>query len=353
MAIKRDSELSSIIDHIHYLSKICNSNIQTIGATCPTHISTRWIYDYDIIEFIIKHKFEIEKHEKIDENIYNLEKSLRILKALIKIFEDPNTPLGSAYIIIKHAIYALEELAETTPYANIIKKYLSLYTLESEECNELLMTSYILTPKGHDYFYNKLLDPHMQETRRGFINDFYVKNGPNIDEIDEALTNLTEEGVNTILGTIEDEEYNYEYENNEIIHQNDDDVIPSTDPDLNVRVAFDYRKGLLQQVFDFIRKWAEQFIIDRQKLLQFYNIFHEYTVNSLENLPKIRDKYYDSHLTMKKSITSLAKKTIAGQVIVFIYKKSITSLAKKTLTGQFKKSLPRYMTIKIFDWPAS
>ena len=215
---------------------------------------------------------------------------------LIKIFEDPNTPIGSAYIIIMHAIYALEELSETNIYADILKRYLSQYTIESEEVNGPLMTSFILTPKDHDYFYNKLLNPYAQETRTGFIKDFYVKKSPIADEIDEAIANLTEEGINAILGKVE-EDVNPEQEKDETVRTEQSDnerhEMTRTDPVFGIQIEVDYRKGLLQPIFSFIKNWAEQFLMDSNKLLHFYSTFHEYTISPLDNLPKIRDKYCD------------------------------------------------------------
>ena len=50
---------------IHILSKQCIKNANIIKAICPSHISTRWIYDYDIVKFIVDHRLKISQFANI------------------------------------------------------------------------------------------------------------------------------------------------------------------------------------------------------------------------------------------------------------------------------------------------
>lgn len=76
-----NDNLTTLVQHIHDISKLCRQHIEDIGAICPPHVSTRWLYDYDIIAFILASN---------------------------------KTPLSSAYIWLQRAIGALYELSKAT-----------------------------------------------------------------------------------------------------------------------------------------------------------------------------------------------------------------------------------------------
>lgn len=287
MAIKNNKNLERIIKSIHDISAKCLEMTSLIGHVCPTHVSTRWIYDYNIAEFILKHQAKINELKiDIPSDLKELKDSLEITKALTIIFEDPHTSLGSAYIIIEHAIFALEELSETNKYAKTIMNYLKKYTIDSD-CGGQLLTAYLLTPKGHSDFYKRLAEPSNIQ-RKGYINEFYVKRTPESDEIEEIIDILTEEGVNKIL----------EAEGNEIIEEEEEgepfpmgqveertyDII---DDVFHITYSIDFRKGLLQPAYQFITDWANQFLVDLTERKHFISVFHTFVSQPFPDLAVI------------------------------------------------------------------
>ena len=96
-AVRKNEELSALIHQVHNISKICNEDIDEIGKKCPTHVNTRWIYDFDIVDYIIKYNDIISTKCEIPGSIEQLQEYLKILKVLVKKFKDPKNMIGIAY----------------------------------------------------------------------------------------------------------------------------------------------------------------------------------------------------------------------------------------------------------------
>ena len=89
--VTHDPALKEIIERIKSYPAILNEHRNEIGAKCPPPVSTRWLYDFDIIAFILKHKDKAHKYVELNESKMNLYKVLLVFKSLLKIFENPNT----------------------------------------------------------------------------------------------------------------------------------------------------------------------------------------------------------------------------------------------------------------------
>lgn len=206
-AVIADADLSNIIDILHKISHYCNSNKEKIGYICPSHISTRWIYDYEIVEFIIKHEDIISLNCEIPQNIHQLKNCLKILKQLILIFEDPFTSIVASYIILEHAIIVLEELYNNgNIFAFNIRNHLEKYTINSIDLRGILIASYIMTPSGHADFYNRLVCNNSRNlySNSSFLDEFGINNTeplqPKIfDPPDEIMECIEKEAIDMII----------------------------------------------------------------------------------------------------------------------------------------------------------
>ena len=292
-AVNNDANLSCAIDEIHSISILCLEHIKEIGAVCPSHVSTRCIYDFDIVEFILKYSSLISQITEIPESIIALRNCLAILKQLIKIFENPSTQIGHAYPWIKHAIYALEELSSTgNEYANIIRNSLEQYTLNSHEVNGLLMTSYIMTPEGHDYFLNQLITQEDDFKKINNLNLFKIAIiEEEIDDEEEPIDILETETIDHIL--LNEDEFTNQEE--EVIEEDNEMERVINDNVLNITYSIDYRSGLLEPVFSFIRNWGSKVIQDETKRKTFYSSFHTFATNTNDflKIDIIGEKNYD------------------------------------------------------------
>ena len=143
-----DESIKIIVDKIKEYPQILNEHRDEIGAKCPPSISTRWIYDFVILDFIIKNKDKTSEYVVISEDELQLYDILFIFKSLISIFENPNTPFHRAFFYLERGIKALEELNENgNSYANGFRESLLSYTLQSEE-GGLWILGYLFTLPG-------------------------------------------------------------------------------------------------------------------------------------------------------------------------------------------------------------
>ena len=89
--------LKILVSRIKTYPQVINEHKNEIGAKCPPAISTRWIYDFDILDFIFKHKESVEPHIIISDEEIQLYDILFIFKSLVTIFENPNTRFWRAF----------------------------------------------------------------------------------------------------------------------------------------------------------------------------------------------------------------------------------------------------------------
>ena len=96
MAAKRSEILLKISKNcIVLLIWLCQWHVKEIGKKCPTHVSTRWIFDYNIVKFIVEQNQIISTFAVISEEIKEIKEVLFILKSLTLTFENPKTKIQS------------------------------------------------------------------------------------------------------------------------------------------------------------------------------------------------------------------------------------------------------------------
>ena len=84
--------------------------------------------------------------------------------------------IGNAFCFIEDEIEALYELDNmNNKYAKNLAHYLNKYTFGSDELYELLMTAYVLTPKGRNDFYKKMADPNYSKSSKNCLEKFKGK----------------------------------------------------------------------------------------------------------------------------------------------------------------------------------
>lgn len=154
--VTHDPALKEIIERIKSYPAILNEHRNEIGAKCPPPVSTRWLYDFDIIAFILKHKDKAHKYVELNESEMNLYKVLLVFKSLLKIFENPNTYFWRAFYYLERGLKALEELeSEGNPFAAGFRNSLFRYTLGSDE-GGLWVLGYLLTRSGQQDFKERI-----------------------------------------------------------------------------------------------------------------------------------------------------------------------------------------------------
>ena len=114
--VNHDAQLTVLLNEVRENSKVLAAHRKEIGAKCPQFVSTRWVYDYEILRFIKHHDTgDLINANPQFEPLYDI---LFIFKSLILIFENPNTYFWRAFFYIERAVRALEELQENqNPFA--------------------------------------------------------------------------------------------------------------------------------------------------------------------------------------------------------------------------------------------
>ena len=85
-AVKTSAKNETIkpsINNLHAIAKLCRENRETIKKVCPSHVSTRWIYDFDILLFIKHNAAVVQKVAEIPEEFEGLFKPFALLKNLV------------------------------------------------------------------------------------------------------------------------------------------------------------------------------------------------------------------------------------------------------------------------------
>jgi hypothetical protein len=169
------------------------------GAKCPCHVNTRWIYDFDICRFIKNHYEKCSQVVVIHDEVEPFYQIAAMFKSLTTIFEDPKTPLGSAYPILEKSIFALDELSDRISIAQFFSASMRHYTLQSVDAS-LWLFAYCLTRKGQAEFLDQLQNSNKARKMKGFISDFIVRSQKEVDTgaiddiLDETVNELLEEG---------------------------------------------------------------------------------------------------------------------------------------------------------------
>ena len=162
-AYRKSESLKKIVNNMRALSQLCRSCPEKVNGVCPKIQNQRWIVDFDICDFLLKHYAQIKASVQLTDGIYydedelkKLHRVLSILKSMVLIFEDPSTPHFKAFRIIENAIGALQQIETFTDYCAEVKNQLIHYCQNSKLCG-IWMLSYILTPEGRFDFHQRIV----------------------------------------------------------------------------------------------------------------------------------------------------------------------------------------------------
>lgn len=300
MVVKHNEYIETIINTIRSIANDCKQRKAEIGLTCPTYISTRWLYDFDIMEFLIVNRQQVtDVIGELPPEIEDLANVLAILRTLIRIFEDPKTPFHKGFLYMERAIQNFQELVDiNNPFAELFMQSFLDYTLYSEEAG-LWIIAYILTTTGHIDFHTRLFqkqdikvhDPleinrHKEKTRPtdelAQTTDEIIENSI-ADEIQDPL--FEEDDPEHELERIPDHQYtNYEREElqvreivNESEREGETDPLPSHQESTYQEESFTYISLL-----DSARQWLYKHLknlnySDRstRKIITAFNTFVE------------------------------------------------------------------------------
>jgi hypothetical protein len=176
----------------------------SIGATCPIHCPTRWIYDYMILQFVQDHQDEIRLALTGDETAFN--DDFMILGALLKAifvrvqsFESDNATLDSVYPGIHSLCREIEEAALDMPdgIADVYREFsLTVKRNCLERTNFLFQLGYVLTPAGRLEARNELCpwlnDPASILPTQDAYSETSSSTGSDLDDSEvEAPTEIT------------------------------------------------------------------------------------------------------------------------------------------------------------------
>ena len=157
MVVKHNEYIETIINTIRSIANDCKQRKAEIGLICPTYISTRWLYDFDIMEFLIVNREQMTAViGELPPEIEDLARVLTILRTIIRIFEDPKTPFHRGSLYMERGIQNFQQLIDiNNPFAEVFMQSFLEYTLYSEEAGLWIIT-YIMTTNGHIDFHTRL-----------------------------------------------------------------------------------------------------------------------------------------------------------------------------------------------------
>ena len=235
MTLLKNKEIESIIKKIREMADFLRANKKVIGKQCPSFISTRWVYDYDIVSFIIKNEELICQNlipkEKWEPEIENISKILQIFKKLISIFEDPSTCFCKAFYFLSQGIKTLEDLSNDIPYSKKFSQKLKEYTLQSND-GGLWILAYLFTLQGHSDFYEK-------------INKLQQTHDPQYLSQDPPRNYQPEDPLQTTTDEIISEEFEY-FQNEEQIDE--EEIADLEQQSANFTTHLDSAKGKLKEI---------------------------------------------------------------------------------------------------------
>ena len=149
-AVLQSESLSRYTELLHQIAFECKSHKDELGKVCPTFVSTRWVYDYDIALFIMKNKEEIQKYVDVPDDIDDFVDVAKVFKLLVLTCESSTQPFFTGFRLIEKALVSLNKLEEPE-----LKDSLFAQTLGSKE-GGIWILSYLFTKEGHDDFHARL-----------------------------------------------------------------------------------------------------------------------------------------------------------------------------------------------------
>ena len=120
-ACKNSQNLQTVVNELQDIGKACRENPKIVNGICPNIQNQRWIIDFGICSFILKHANQWEYQ------MTELKRIMSILKSLTLIFLDQKTFHFKAFRIFENAIGALEEFEGMISYSAVTKEQIINY----------------------------------------------------------------------------------------------------------------------------------------------------------------------------------------------------------------------------------
>ena len=192
--VKSNHEVLSIIQQIREAATICKENKNSIGLTCPSFVNTRWIYDFEIANFLRQHQNEIENFVQLPKEFMKIFPILEIFKTLVKIFEDPKTPFMSGFIYLERSKVNFQELHDNgNQFSMLFYQELINSTLLSSD-GGLWILGYLLTETGHQDFYKRTVS--LKDDKP--VNPLHIKNSK-VKTVEDELEETTQSLLDNIF----------------------------------------------------------------------------------------------------------------------------------------------------------
>ena len=195
--LKRNAKANKLITNCRQIGKTLNESASSLPS-CPRFVSTRWVYDYDIVRYVIQHRLSVISVVKApipkQESLQNMKTLLGVLRTLIANFESTLSSITEVYPAIDATISSLflwkgfsgSDL--TASWENVFSDMatcLKFYFLEKPH-SDMLILSYLLTPHGRQAFLDgkhlRYIPPKEFDYREDNVEDDTIS-----QEIDELL----------------------------------------------------------------------------------------------------------------------------------------------------------------------
>lgn len=298
-------ELKEIVTHLHATASTVHDNFEDIGPGCPTHCETRWLYDYDILNYLLKHSQQIKKtlpDIPIDKYI-DLYKCLKVYKCLVKTFESPETSLHEAFPLLEKGIKTLFQLhyEQNNRYSYSLAISLQNYTLNSAD-GTIWSLAYSFIPSGREDFWNRNSD-RANATQDNNLEYFHVEEESEVD--DEFLDYFKSVEQMTIEGyESETSDYDYvpsteeEYEEEDELEFENDEIIVEKNENF---------KDYVQCAKDALHTFLVQRGLPKEEVLFAISTFNEYLDSPKDALEEYKYKSIDGYswMQMKRAITGM------------------------------------------------
>lgn len=254
---QQNVKLKELVTFLHDTSIKCRENAKSIGAICPQHIDTRWACDYDIVDFILNHRIEVQDvihKDIIKDKFEKLRNALRVFKFIISTFENPKTQLKDAFVILEKAIYCLRELKKRTTdkYPEELAQSLASYTLEASD-GGIWSLAYLLSSTGRDDFRERNIH-QSNPIYRDYLKFFHIEEEEeeeqspilNTPDSEEVLMTTNGQLINDLddIDSDDDESFSDDYEEEDI---SDDEIYEDdAEPDTNYKNCIESAKEMLK-----------------------------------------------------------------------------------------------------------
>ena len=161
--LKTNAKARKLVDKCRKIGKTLNETASSLPS-CPRFVSTRWVYDYDIVKYVLQHRWAVIRTAQTpvprETSLQNLKSLLGVLRTLIAHFESTLSSITEVYPTIDATISSLllwksfSGSDMSSSWENVFSDMatcLKFYFIEKPH-GDLLVLSYLLTPHGRRAF---------------------------------------------------------------------------------------------------------------------------------------------------------------------------------------------------------